>query len=69
MSLFASRGLPLGGLLHKDAEEGRYQDSHTDIHPAEIDQLEQNRARMPNMEALYIVLPTTENVERICADF
>ena len=35
----------------------------------EIDQLEQGRARNPNMEALYIVLPTTDNVERICQDF
>lgn len=35
----------------------------------EIDQLEQNRARNPSMEALYIVLPTTDNIERICADF
>lgn len=38
-------------------------------HFAEIDQLEQSRARNTSMEALYICLPTTDNIERICADF
>jgi hypothetical protein len=38
------------------------------VYSTDFEQLEHSRPRSP-MEALYIVLPTTANVERICQDF
>ena len=39
------------------------------IHRPEIELLNQNRPPQPNLEAVYIVMSTGQNVDRIVADF